>query len=254
MKIIIITLVVLTISILLYAYSVTSSSNKQVLFDQNPSDNWGVSQKNWVINKLTPINIGGYATQGLIQSEQGGLRPQMSGNTITGLLASINPDTIDNAHNNNKAYNGRQRNELALRNAFPSAGDSMSFGINVSGAGNLDGKKSTNIFQIKQAGYTGQNDAFVRIGVKNGQFAVGINGADTKLTGIKVPPANGKPTSIQIQNNGSRQNVIINGKTVATMNMSKSQMKNANVKLGIENAGNKTKGTFSAKYSNIKLK
>lgn len=195
--------------------------------------------------KPQTVYVAGKPFKGLLQYKNGQFIANSNGTQFT---ATIDPKSLDGSKKGDST--SRLRNELAVKNMIGGSG-TISFNLKTSGSQNVsDSKssKSTNIFQIKPSGQGG-NDAFLRLGVKQGKITYGIDGGNQKPTDISASVNN--KVDIKLNTNTGKHDLYINGKLITSFKASKGDLQDANVKFGAEGFKNETKGRFSSTYSNV---
>lgn len=206
-------------------------------------------------SKPHPVTVGGKSvTNALLQFSPGGLALHDGGKT---LHASINPKSKDGS----KKYDStrRNRNEIALRGLKDAK--TISFNFSSKGSDNLAKKRAGIFFQIKPPGHSG-NDAYIRLGVKDGKLASGIGGADTvTLVGPGGKTYSGSDNNkIEVKMNDGKGALYINRDKVHQIGDARKRDINlpvndsTNFKLGLESKPSSLGGEFSATYTDINIR
>lgn len=192
-----------------------------------------------------PVYIGGYAGVGKLQYKNGKL---IISNNGTQISASINPKSKDGSRKEDST--NRHRNEIAIK-ANTNNPHTIQFNLQASGTKNIENNKTGILFQIKPGGRTNENDAYIRIGAKDGYLALGKFGNDPVL--LKDSKGNyikaNEQNAMYIKVNGQNSSLYINGEKVSTFNIPKS--KEASIKFGTEIRPGYLNGKFTGNYDGI---
>lgn len=207
--------------------------------------------------KPVRVNIGGKTgVESLLQYKkgEGALKVTNNGKNISG---TINPSTCDGSKLG--CVTRRDRSEIASRGKELTKVKNVAFVYQATGTENILPNKSGIFYQIKPGGDSGGNDSHIRLAVKDGVVAAGLNGGNT--IPLKIKDENGKKVTIDARNKNAfeikinptgKDSLYVNGQEALTFNMPKVQ-ETTNFKIGFETVKGQLKGDFGGSYTDYTL-
>ena len=213
-----------------------SRQGRQQLSNPNPNP-----------KKKVEVSVGGITSPALLQWKKGGLQVSNNGKNID---ASINPNSQDGSKLQG-TY--RNRNEIALVNNLNKL-NNISFNFSAKNTDNIKQHSTGIFFQLKPTG-EGGNNAFIRLGIRDGKIAIGYPNKTPQIlkdSSGNTFNANGN-NNFQFKLNGNSSQLYINGKPTVDFKLPPSKAESTNIKFGLEAVPGTLNDAISGSYKNIDI-
>ena len=206
-----------------------------------------ISNPNPNPKKKVEVSVGGVTSPALLQWKNGGLQVSNDGKNIN---VSINPNSQDGSKLQG-TY--RNRNEIALVNNLNKL-KTVSFNFSAKNTDNIKQHSTGIFFQLKPTG-KGGNNAFIRLGIRDGKIAVGYPNKTPQIlkdSSGNTINANGN-NKFEFKLNGNSSQLYINGKPVTDFKLPPSKADSTNIKFGLEAVPGTLNDAISGSYQNIDI-